>query len=72
MKTDRKDILLRAAYDLLTVANRANYVKETCSILTYYDDAVCDGTCLLDDIAHELGINTGTDPIPLPEGESND
>lgn len=72
MKTNRKEILLRAAYDLLTVADRANYVKEANSILTHYDEAACDGLCLREDIAHELGIDRESDPIELPEGENND
>lgn len=53
---DRKDILLRAAYDLLKRADKATYVVETLGILTHYDEADCDGYCLMDDIASELGL----------------
>lgn len=72
MKTDRKEILLRAAYDLLTVSDRSHYVREAGTILTHYGDVACDGNCLREDIASELGIDSETDPIPLPEGEEND
>lgn len=55
---DRKDILLRAAYDLLKQAKEAPYVLEATNIVVYYDDADCDGNCLMEDIACELGIDT--------------
>lgn len=63
---DRKLILLRAAYDLLTKAHRAYYVKDALSIVTFFDGAVCDGTCLREDIADELGIEPDTNPLPFP------
>jgi hypothetical protein len=67
---DRKLILLRAAYDLLKSASQDHYVREATSILTRYDEANCDGHCLMEDIAIELGIDSDTDPIPLgPDGE---
>lgn len=62
---NRKDVLLRAAYDLLTKANDAGYVLEANSIVTRYDEANCDGNCLREDIALELGIDDDTEPIPL-------
>jgi hypothetical protein len=64
---DRKDILLRAAYDLLTRANRPGYVQDANEILVRYDDADCDGACLRDDIAAELNLDDRTPPIPLQE-----
>lgn len=64
-KPDRKSVLLRAAYDLLTTADRAHFVEEAGSILTHYDNCDCDGSCLREDIAHELGIDSETDPLPL-------
>jgi hypothetical protein len=63
--SDRKDILLRAAYDLLKRATESNYVLEAPSILIRYDDANCDGYCLMDDIATELCLLDDCDPIPL-------
>jgi hypothetical protein len=62
---NRKDVLLRAAYDLLTKANASRHVLDANGILTRYDEANCDGHCLREDIAHELGIDDDTDPIPL-------
>ena len=62
---DRKSVLLRAAYDLLTRADRAHFVEQATCIVTRYDDADCDGGCLREDIAHELGIDPETHPIPV-------
>ena len=62
---DRKEILLRAAYDLLKRSTRDHYVREATSILTRYYDADCDGYCLMEDIAMELGLDDNTEPIPL-------
>jgi hypothetical protein len=53
---DRKTILLRATYDMLKQANQAHYVMSPLEIITHYDDADCDGFCLMQDIADELGI----------------
>ena len=67
---DRKTILLRAAYDLLKRASQDHYVREATSIVTRFDDANCDGYCLMDDIAAELDLDADTQPIPLgPEDE---
>lgn len=67
---DRKDILLRAAYDIIKRSTMNRFVEETGSIMAHYDDADyddadCDGLCLMDDIAHELDLDDGTKPIPL-------
>jgi hypothetical protein len=62
---DRKEILLRAAYDLLKRSTQDFYVREATSILTRFDDADCDGYCLMEDIAAELGLEDDTEPIPL-------
>lgn len=64
-KEYRKEILLRAAYDLLKRSEESYYVQETTSITVRYDDANCDGYCLMEDIAWELGLEDGTKPIPL-------
>ncbi len=67
---ERKDILLRAAYDLIKRSTQGSYVQETACILTRYDDANCGGYCLMDDIADVLNLDPHTDPIPLgPEDE---
>lgn len=61
--SNRKDVLLRAAYDLITKCSRSPYVLEAHYTTIYYDDADCDGSCLRDDIAMELGIDDDTDPL---------
>jgi hypothetical protein len=63
--TDRKSVLLRAAYDLLKRADAGHFVEEATCILVRYDEADCDGHCLMEDIAHELELEDGTKPIPL-------
>jgi len=55
-KISRKDVLLRAAYDLLKKADNAHFVEQATEIVVHYDDADCDGQCLMTDIATELGI----------------
>jgi len=66
---DRKTILLRAAYDLLKRASQDHYVREATSIVTRFDDANCDGYCLMEDIASELDLDDDTQPIPLGPGD---
>ena len=66
---DRKEILLRAAYDLLKRSTQDFYVSEATGISTRYDESDCDGYCLMDDIAAELGLDEGTDPIPLGDDD---
>jgi len=68
----RHAVLLRAAYDLLTRAERGVFVEEAVAIQTHYDGADCDGYCLRDDIACELGISDDTDPIPLEDSEDEE
>ena len=65
MSKNRKDILLRAAYDLIKRSTETCYVQETTAIETRYDEANCDGYCLMEDIAMELGLDEDTEPIPL-------
>ena len=60
----REDILLRAAYDLLTrIERNADWMLAGAEVR--YDNANCDAMCLREDIADELGIDTETDPIGL-------
>ena len=67
---DRKDILLRAAWDLLKRSTDDHFVRDATSIVTRYDDANCDGYCLMEDIANELELDDDAEPIPLvPENE---
>ena len=53
---DRKEILLRAAYELLKKQELSHYVLNLLEKTAFYDDADCDGYCLMEDIASELGI----------------
>lgn len=53
---DRKITLLRAAYDLLQKQNGSGIVLDLLATSVYYDEADCDGYCLMEEIAAELGI----------------
>jgi hypothetical protein len=64
-KENRKDVLLRAAYDLLKRSDKMAYIEEACSIQAFYDNCNCDGYCLMEDIEHELELDEGTKPLPL-------
>jgi len=48
---DRKITLLKAAYELLKKCDEGVYVKNTLEETIYYDNAECDGFCLMEDIA---------------------
>lgn len=54
---DRKEVLLRAACDLLKKQEDAYEVLDILYQTVHYDDAHCDGSCLMDDIANLLGID---------------
>lgn len=51
---DRKVELLMAAYNLLNKQNESSYVLDILSETVYYDDAECDGNCLMEDIKYCL------------------
>ena len=51
---DRKITLLKACRDLLMKQKEAHYVLNLLSETVFYDDADCDGGCLLEDIEVEL------------------
>lgn len=64
--TERKDILLRAAYDVLRRAEQSpDGLDDVLTLRMRYDDADCDGACLMDDLRHVLGLDVDADPIPL-------
>ena len=46
----RARVLLKATLDLLKAAERNLYVEDVLSMLVHYDDADCDGSCLMEDI----------------------
>lgn len=51
---DRKTELLIAAYKLLNKQNDSHYVLNLLSTTVNYDNAECDGSCLMDDIEYCL------------------
>lgn len=57
MASDRKEILLRATYELLKQQRESSEVLDSMAQIVHYDGADCDGHCLLEDIADELGID---------------
>ena len=61
--TKRKEVLLRAAYDLLRKASEMHYVQEATHITVFYDDTDCDGYCLMEDIATELDLDDDERPL---------
>ena len=53
---DRKITLLKACRELLKKQEKSSYVLDLLSETVHYDDADCDGYCLLDDIEAELSL----------------
>lgn len=51
---DRKTELLIAAYKLLNKQKDSSYVLNMLSTTVNYDDAECDGSCLMEDIQNCL------------------
>jgi len=56
MAEDRKITLLRATYDLLKKCDKGPYVLNALEETIFYDEAECDGSCLMEDIAIELNL----------------
>lgn len=53
---NRKEVLLKACYDLLMKQIESGYVLNLLDEIIYYDDTEVDGNCLLEDIKDELGL----------------
>ena len=53
---DRKELLLRKCLELLERQNESPYVLNLLSETINYDNADCDGYCLIEDIKRELDI----------------
>jgi hypothetical protein len=51
---DRKVTLLKACRDLLKKQDKSPYVLDLLSETVHYDEADCDGNCLLEDIEIQL------------------
>lgn len=56
---DRKITLLKACRDLLKKQDNSHFVLNLLSETVHYDEADCDGNCLLDDIEIELALQEG-------------
>lgn len=56
-KPDRKTELLTVCREMLKRCKDSGYVLDVLAEVFHYDDADCDGRCLLDDIEIELGID---------------
>jgi len=55
---DRSLILLRATYDILKKCDEGGYVKNVMTTTAIWDDAECDGYCLMAEIKDELCLDT--------------
>ena len=47
---DRAITLLKASKDLLEIADNQHFIEQATCIIVHYDEADCDGSCLMDDI----------------------
>jgi len=52
--TNRAETLLRAAHQLLKRQDKSSYVLNILAETVFYDDAECDGNCLMEDIEYWL------------------
>ncbi len=53
-KLERAVILLKATRELLSKQYKSHYVLNMLETTVFYDDAECDGSCLIDDIGYLL------------------
>jgi DNA-directed RNA polymerase alpha subunit len=60
---DRKTVLLKACLTLFEKQNNSPYVLNLLSEIVHYDDADCDGYCLMEDIKGELCYQTDDTPL---------
>ena len=72
VKENRKDILLRAAYDILKRCTEGPYVVSPSEVCARWDDANCSGDCLMDEIADLLGLDFNEPPIPLGQNDEEE
>lgn len=52
----RRIVLLKAAHALLKKCEEGPFVKNALEETVFYDGTECDGYCLMNDIADELGL----------------
>lgn len=57
---ERKDVLLKAAYELLSKQEGSSVVLNLLEETVHYDGADCDGGCLREDIATILNVTKDT------------
>ena len=50
MIEDRAKVLLKATLDILRQCDNTSYVLNALEVTTFYDEAECDGFCLMEDI----------------------
>ena len=55
-KIKRYETLLKAVYELLKKQEKSGYTLDLLSETVFYDEADCDGYCLMEDIAIELDL----------------
>lgn len=55
-KIDRKTLLLTKCYELLKRQEDSEYVLNLLDEIVFYDNAECDGICLIDDIGKLLDL----------------
>jgi hypothetical protein len=69
----RAETLLKAAHELLQKCDEGPFVLNALEETIYYDDAECDGTCLLEDIGswfEEIGKPISDCPPPQHQKET--
>lgn len=66
---DRKDILLRAAYDILKRCAEGPHVVSPSEVCARWDDANCSGDCLMEEIACLLELGVDEMPIPIEDDD---
>lgn len=53
---ERMELLLKKAHELLTKCDESVYVVNPMGVIINYDEAECDGFCLMNDIAELLDL----------------
>ena len=53
---ERKDTLLKATHELLSKQDKSAFILDLLTETVHYDDADCDGYCLMNDIEIDLDL----------------
>lgn len=56
---ERKDTLLKATHELLSKQDESAFILNLLTETVHYDDADCDGYCLMNDIDIEINLDLG-------------